>query len=183
MFRLSDEGIGQQLDSDAQMVASASLALEKMKQSTRNYANRQIRFVKRWSKMCYSGPSSSGAWMLTLNSSTYNLDEVVEEVVRFLDQVGLSNVDSSLPPLTLPSPTEAAIEWREFECVECQWTAFSSREWSIHLKSKRHKKTLKWLKNQESRTKWLEGRHDSHFISPCSSISLESDAVPPLSTD
>jgi tRNA dimethylallyltransferase len=128
-------------------------AIEKTKAGTRQYAKRQIRWIriKLNNAIDTAGAKNSFFMLDGSDLSTWNQD---------VSETGLNLVDSFLKEDTLPDPsslsplaaemltaskpdTSARADlWSRKHCEVCNTTSVTESDWTIHVNSKRHKKAM-----------------------------------------
>lgn len=128
-------------------------AIEKTKAGTRQYAKRQIRWIriKLNNAIDTAGAKSSFFMLDGSDLASWNQD---------VSETGLNLVDSFLKEDTLPDPaslsplaaemltaskpdTSARSDlWSRKHCEVCNTTSVTESDWTIHVNSKRHKKAM-----------------------------------------
>jgi tRNA dimethylallyltransferase len=128
-------------------------AIEKTKAGTRQYAKRQIRWIriKLNNAIDTAGTKNSFFMLDGSDLSTWNQD---------VSETGLNLVDSFLKEDALPDPSSLSLLaaemltasksdtsaradlWSRKHCEVCNTTSVTESDWTIHVNSKRHKKAM-----------------------------------------
>jgi tRNA dimethylallyltransferase len=139
--------------SPAQLSKLLAQAIEKTKAGTRQYAKRQIRWIriKLNNAIDTAGAKNSFFMLDGSDLSTWNQE---------VSETGLNLVDSFLMEGTLPDPsslsslaaemltaskpdTSARADlWSRKHCEVCNTTSVTESDWTVHVNSKRHKKAM-----------------------------------------
>ncbi|KAJ3273006.1 hypothetical protein HDV01_004912 [Terramyces sp. JEL0728] len=144
--------------------------VEEMKRGTRQYARRQVTWIKnKLAPECLiEHESGTGAfYLIDATSATAVTDELVAKVVALAKDFLLQNENSSpsfLGPEVsslLEQPVQGD-EWKQYVCRECvspdgkPKLLNGSAEFEIHMNSSTHKKSVKRNKNAEKYMEWKE---------------------------
>ncbi|THX34215.1 tRNA isopentenyltransferas-like protein [Aureobasidium pullulans] len=139
--------------SPAQLNKLLALAIEKTKAGTRQYAKRQIRWIRIKLNNAIDTAGAKGSFFMLDGSDLPNWEQDVSEI-------GLKLVDAFLKEETLPDPsslsplaaemltaskpdTSARADlWSRKHCEVCNTTSVTESDWAVHINSKRHKKAM-----------------------------------------
>lgn len=137
-------------------------AIEKTKAATRQYAKRQIRWIRIKLSHAVGAAGAKDSFFMLDGSNLATWGEDVSDV-------GLDLVDAFLRETTLPEPpslSPLAAEmlqpkrqdmsahadlWSRQHCEACNMTAVTESDWTQHMKSRRHKLTVKKAKANANR--------------------------------
>ena len=130
-----------------------SEAIEKTKAGTRQYAKRQIRWIRIKLNNAIDTAGAKNSFFMLDGSDLSSWSQDVSET-------GLNLVDSFLKEDTLPDPsslsplaaemltaskpdTSARSDlWSRKHCEVCNTTSVTESDWTVHVNSKRHKKAM-----------------------------------------
>jgi tRNA dimethylallyltransferase len=139
--------------SPTQLSKLLAQAIEKTKAGTRQYAKRQIRWIRIKLNNAINTAGAKNSFFMLDGSDLTNWNQDVSET-------GLKLVDSFLKEDTLPDPsslsplaaemltaskpdTSARADlWSRKHCEVCDTTSVTESDWTVHVNSKRHKKAM-----------------------------------------
>ncbi|KAK6002631.1 hypothetical protein QM012_001381 [Aureobasidium pullulans] len=128
-------------------------AIEKTKAGTRQYAKRQIRWIRIKLNSAIDTAGAKNSFFMLNGSDLPNWDQDVSEtglnlVDKFLKEETLPD-PSSLSPLAAemltaskPDTSARADLWSRKHCEVCNTTSVTESDWNVHVNSKRHKKAM-----------------------------------------
>ncbi|KAG9892395.1 tRNA isopentenyltransferas-like protein, partial [Aureobasidium melanogenum] len=139
--------------SSTQLSKLLAQAIEKTKAGTRQYAKRQIRWIRIKLNNAIDTAGAKNSFFMLDGSDLPNWEQDVSET-------GLKLVESFLKEETLPDPsslsslaaemltaskpdTSARSDlWSRKHCEVCNTTSVTESDWTVHVNSKRHKKAM-----------------------------------------
>ncbi|RKP33527.1 IPP transferase-domain-containing protein [Dimargaris cristalligena] len=160
---------------DPQLDEARTICLERMKIGTRQYAKRQIAWIRNKLLPLFRatevGPPASAFYLLDANHldawSARVRDTAVDVNRAFLASGPLLDpiqVNPAAAPYLNPGqtgPLRSVGDWKKHTCPECteanQGTPLvlnGQAEWEAHRTSRRHRRSLKWLKVQKDKLKY-----------------------------
>ncbi|KAI5270507.1 tRNA isopentenyltransferase-like protein [Aureobasidium subglaciale] len=128
-------------------------AIERTKAGTRQYAKRQIRWIRIKLNNAIDTAGAKGSFFMLDGSDLENWQQNVSEaglklVDAFLKEEALPD-PSSLSPLAAemltaskPDTSARADLWSRKHCEVCNTTSVTESDWTVHVNSKRHKKAM-----------------------------------------
>lgn len=154
--------------------SSFEVSVERMKTRTRQYAKKQVKWIK---KMLL--PDVSDHLYALDATDLEKWDENVSQRALSLvsDFVSGNSIQAERFPQNLKDLTNTNIkdsnspklqdDWERYTCVFCRdkknvpLIAIGERSWNIHLQSRRHRTNLSRLKKQEKYRSWQEANSSS----------------------
>jgi tRNA dimethylallyltransferase len=139
--------------SPTQLSKLLAQAIEKTKAGTRQYAKRQIRWIRIKLNNAIDTAGAKNSFFMLDGSDLSNRNQDVSEaglnlVDSFLKEDALPD-PSSLSPLAAemltaskPDTSARADLWSRKRCEVCDTTSVTESDWTIHVNSKRHKKAM-----------------------------------------
>jgi tRNA dimethylallyltransferase len=139
--------------SPTQLSKLLAQAIEKTKAGTRQYAKRQIRWIRIKLNNAIDTAGAKNSFFMLDGSDLSNWNQDVSEtglglVERFLKEETLPD-PSSLSPLAAemltaskPDTSARADLWSRKHCEVCNTTCVTESDWTVHVNSKRHKKAM-----------------------------------------
>ncbi|KAK9324906.1 IPP transferase-domain-containing protein [Lipomyces orientalis] len=145
--------------------------LEDMKRATVKYATTQIRWIKRKWLAAAAGAGNDITTVLLDASDLSMWDEKVERPATEIASQFLSGQEielARLVPAGLEDMVQPAQEsdnsarpeaWKHYECDICKdegekFVCVGEERWTVHLRSRRHRQSLKHLKEREAYERW-----------------------------
>ncbi|EMC97810.1 hypothetical protein BAUCODRAFT_146427 [Baudoinia panamericana UAMH 10762] len=137
-------------------------ALEKTRVATRQYAKRQLRWIRIKLLLSLLNANALDSIYVVDGSNVKNFSETVVEPARELTQLFLHGCDMPSAEQVLPAAAEllkpkrafdisaAPEEWKKRHCDACNVTCVVPQQWEQHVNSKAHKKTLSKLRQRET---------------------------------
>lgn len=143
--------------SPAELSKLLAEAVEKTKIATRQYAKRQVRWIRiklshavdaAGAKECFFmlDGSDLSSWQSSVSSVGLNLVDAFLQEKNLLDPTSLSPLAAEMLQPKRHDMSARADLWSRQHCDVCNMTAVTESDWAQHIKSRRHRMTVKKAK-------------------------------------